>query len=138
MTIPITLDMRQLLINASIGSNGGNWPIFIGSEPADPANCITLYDVAGEAPNPKWLLDFPRFQVRVRSNGYLDGFTKAEEIRDALLGLPSQTIGDIRYDGIYVVTDTFFLMADGRQRSIFVTMYRSIREPGTGTNRQSL
>ena len=114
------------------------WPIFIGNEPSDPNDCITLYDTPGLAPNPKFLLDFPRFMVRVRSKDYVEGFNKAEQIKDALLGLPSQTIGDIRYDGIWVVVDTHLLMTDNRNRSIFVNTYRSIREPSVGTNRVSL
>lgn len=143
MTKAITEDMRDLLEGAGIihwqgGVSTGGWPLYIGSEPADPNDVVTLYDIPGPAPNPKFLLDFPRFMVRVRSDNYVQGFNKAEEIKDALLGLPSQTIGDIRYDGIWVVVDTHFLLADQRSRSIFVSTWRSIREPSTGTNRVSL
>jgi hypothetical protein len=136
MTKAITEDVKDILNAASI--SGGTWPLFIGSEPADPNNCITLYDTPGESPNPKWLLDFPRFMVRLRSTDYVAGFNKIEEVKEALLGLPSQTIGDIRYVGVWVVLDTHFLLADSRGRSIFINTYRSIREPATGTYRLPL
>ena len=143
MTKAITEDVRDILDAANIivwqgGSSSGGWPLFIGSEPADPNDCVTLYDIPGEPPNPKWLLDFPRFMVRVRSDNYVAGFNKCEEIKDALLGLPSQTIGDIRYDGVWVVVDTHFLLADARSRSVFISTFRSIREPIDGTHRLPL
>lgn len=136
MTKAITEDVRDILTTASIVDV--NWPLFIGEEPDAPNNCATLYDIPGDPPNPKFLLDYPRFMVRVRSTSYVQGFNKAEQIKDALLGLPSQTIGGIRYDGIWVVVDTHFLMKDQKGRSIFVSTWRSIREPSTGTNRVSL
>lgn len=145
MTIrPVTMDIVGLLEAANVGTFGSalgtssGWAIFVGSEPDKPDDCITLYDTAGDPPNPKWLLDYPRFLVRVRSHDYQQGFAKAEELKDVLLGLPSQDIGTIRYDGIWVVTDTQFLQADQQGRSIFVNTWRTIREPKTGTNRKPL
>lgn len=140
MTLPIQ-DMQGLLITANVGVAGGSagaWPIFLGSEPDDPNDVITLYDIPGEAPNPKWSLDYPRFMVRVRSVSYLQAYTKAEEIKATLLGLPSQDIGAIRYVGIWVVTETHFLKADDEGRSIFVSTWRIIREPPAVGNRQPL
>lgn len=143
MTRPITRDMVDLLEAANVGSFGGpnasgGWPIFIGSEPDSPNDCITLYDTPGGAPNPKWLLDYPRFLARVRSKDYEQGFAKAEELKGALLGLPSQDIGDIRYVGIWVVADTHFLKADEKGRYIFVNTWRTIREPIEGDHRRPL
>lgn len=139
---PITYDMLTILEQFDVGRFGpspvSGWPIFIGSEPEQPNDCITLYDTPGDAPNPKWLLDFPRFMIRVRSERYGDGFAKAQEARSALLGLPSQDINGVRYDGIYVVTDTHFLSADRHGRSIFVSTWRVIREPVTGDHRRPL
>jgi hypothetical protein len=139
-----TSDVKGLLKTASVGTEGGAgsaWPIFIGSEPdGDDAthNCITLYDMPGLSPNPKWLLDYPRMLARVRALDYPTGFDKAEELKSALLGLPSQDINGIRYVGIWVVIDTYFLKADEQGRSIFVSTWRAITEPPSGTHRQPL
>lgn len=126
-----TVDVKDLLVAAGIGAFGGtaNWAIYIGSEPDTPNNVITLYDTPGTAPNPKFRLDEPRFQVRVRSHNYNDGFQKAIEVSAQLQGLPSQTFNGTRYEGIWVVLETNFLKADDEGRSIFVTTFRMIREP---------
>lgn len=143
MSRPITMDISDLLIDAGVGNaapapGSTGWPVYIGSEPDGPNDCITLYDIPGGTPNPKWLLDYPRFLARVRSDNYEQGFTKAEELKSALLGLPSQDINGIRYVGIWVVVDTHFLKADGKGRSIFVNTWRCIREPNVGTHRLPL
>jgi len=137
-----TEDVKDLLVNAGIGTFGGeaDWSIYIGSEPNKPNNIITLYDTPGIASNPKFRLDEPRFQVRVRSKNYNIGFQKAIEVSAQLQGLPSQTFNGTRYEGIWVVLETNFLKADGEGRSIFVTTYRMIREPNeiTGDHRVPL
>lgn len=139
----IVSDIKDLLEAQDVGTFGGPLPsagfrICIGSEPDTPNDVITLYDTPGDAPNPKFLLDYPRFMVRVRSNDYEQGYAKAQEIKSVLLGLPSQDIGDIRYVGIWVVIDTYFLKADQKGRSIFVNTWRCIVEPSEGLNRVPL
>jgi len=126
-----TVDVKDLLVAAGIGAFGGtaDWAIYIGNEPDEPNNVITLFDTPGPASNPKFRLDEPRFQIRVRSHNYNTGHLKAEEVKAQLLGLPSQTFNGTRYVGIWVVLETTFLKADGEGRSVFVTTYRIIREP---------
>lgn len=136
MSLPLTMHIKDLLETASVVTS--SWPIFIGSEPDNPNECITLYDTPGSSPNPKFLLDYPRFLARVRSLSYEQGFAKAQELKEALLGLPSQDHDGIRLVGIWVVTDTHFLKADERGRSIFVNTWRMIVEPSEGVNRQPL
>jgi hypothetical protein len=137
------IDMKNLLVNAGLGTNGLNpnaalFSLYVGKEPDTPDNVITLYDTPGESPNPKWRLDYPRFQVRVRSKSYPTCYDKAEEVKSHLLGLPSQTISGIRYVGVYVVIDTGFLMTDQSNRVIFTSTWRVIREPNVGVNRRAL
>jgi hypothetical protein len=138
-----SIDMKNYLVTNGVGTFGQNptasgWSIFIGKEPDRPDNTVTLYDTPGDAPNPKWLLDFPRFQIRVRNNKYELAYNKAEEVKSWLLGLPSQDLGGIRYVGIYVVIDTHFLQTDESARSIFVSTWRIIREPAAGQHRRPL
>lgn len=138
-----SVDMKDLLVAGSVGAFGGtaDWGIFIGREPATPEgpeNCVTIYDTPGEAPHPKFLLDYPRFQVRVRSASYLDGYSKSNEIKSILLSLGPQTVNGTPYTGIWIVTDVSFLKSDERGRSILVTSYRAIREPISGANREPL
>jgi len=139
-----TIDMKNLMLTApALGTFGENpnkalFSIYIGKEPAIPDNTVTLYDTAGEAPNPKWLLDFPRLQVRVRAKAYEAAYNQCEAVKSRLLGLPSQDLGGIRYIGVYIVMDTAFLMVDENQRFIFTTTYRITREPIVGQHRRPL
>jgi len=126
-----TVDVKDLLVAAGIGTFGGTakWSIYIAEEPDFPSDVITLYDTPGPPSNPKFRLDEPRFQVRVRSNKYNEAHLKAEEVKAQLMGLPSQTFNGTRYEGIWVVIETAFLKQDGKGRSVVVTTYRMIREP---------
>lgn len=60
--------------------------IFVGKQPADPDNCITLIGEPGvRTPNNSIPdLMFPRFQVLVRNTDYTDGSTKLRDVRTAL------------------------------------------------------
>lgn len=135
-------DVKDLLVAASIGTFGAStgWGIFIGREPPEPDSTVTIYDTPGDAPNPKWLLDEPRFQVRIRAKTYELAWAKAEAVKRALLGLPSQTVNGTVYVGIWLVSDTGFLMQDELNRTIFVQTYRIIREPNSvsGNHRRPL
>ena len=141
-----SVDVAAILENAGVGTQGSGtgWRIFIGNEPDEdqanniPDTIITIYDTPGDAPNPKFLLDYPRFQVRVRAHDYLAGATKLEECKSALAGLPSQTISGTIYEGIWPVTDTGFIRKDEKGRSIFTSTWRMIREPDAGTHRVPL
>lgn len=135
--------MIDLLEAGGVGTFGpvgasSLWPIMIGTEPDQPNEIIVLYDTPGTAPNPKFLLEYPRFKVVVRATRYDEAYAKAEEIKSHLLGLPSQDINGIRYVGIYGVMDTFHLKADQRGRHVFVNTWRTIREPLVGEHRQPL
>jgi hypothetical protein len=127
----VAFDVKDILVAAGVGMFGSNsgWSIFIGIEPDMPIETVTLYDTPGDAPHPRWLLDYPRFQVRTRSLSYDAGYKKAEHCKSALLGFPSQDFNGSRYVGIYTVLDTHFLNTDSKGRSIFINTWRCIREP---------
>lgn len=140
----VTDDIKDVLVAHNVGVFGpamSEWPIFIGNEPDGedaPEECITLYDVPGNAPNPKWSLDYPRFMIRVRALHYQAGFAKLQEAKDVLLGLPSQFINGTRYNGVYIVVDNHFLKNDAKGRSIFINTWRCITEPVPAGNRRPL
>lgn len=140
---PPTLDMRDVLVNAGVGTFAATsgWGIYIGSEPTSPNTVITLYDTGGLSPNPVFLLDFPTFQVRVRGNpnDYLGAYNKILGVRDVLLGFDSQDINTTRYDGVWQSSEIVSLGTD-KERFIFVANFRVAREPSSavGTNRRSM
>lgn len=132
-------DIKDLLVAAGVGIFAAEtgWSINISKEPTKPDTAITIYPTGGTDPNPKFILDHPSVQVRVRGGikDYNAGYAKAQAIKDALLGLPSQTVDGTVIVGVWMISDIAFLRYDDNDRPLFTTNWRLDREPATGTNR---
>jgi hypothetical protein len=120
------------------GATGALPPAYVGWEPDGdgvPDYVVTLYNSGGRSPNPKFLIDFPSVQVRVRGgkNGYTTSRAKAEAIKNYLLGLPSQTIGTVRWVSVGMDGDIADIGFDKKQRPLHTINFRMIVEPPVGT-----
>lgn len=136
----IAVGISDVLVAAGVGTFGATvgWGIFIHQEPPSPPDtAITIYETGGTDPNPKWLLDFPSVQVRVRGakGGYVAAKAKATDVLNALLGLPSQTINSDVWVAVNQVGGINSLGQDDKDRPLFSLNYGLIIEPATGTNR---
>lgn len=138
------MDLKDVLVTASIGTFAGTsesaWNIYIGFEPISPPKTITIYDTGGDDPNAAYLLDFPTIQIRVRGpkDGYQETYSKAWDVKEALLGIdPFTTTDGTRYDGVWAVGDLIYIGLN-EDRPIFVVNFRIAREPSAGTYRTSL
>lgn len=150
MTIASVL-MKDTLINETppfVFSGSGDWAVYIGKQPQSPDRCITIYDASGGPPNPRWLLDYPSVQIRIRGgqNDYLVAANKAKEVRDRLLGRESYNAFDGLGDRIVMINamgDVAFVGwgKDDLVRPEFVFNLRLIIEPSpttTPTHREPL
>ena len=130
---PPSEDIKDLLVSAGIGTFAASsgWGIYIAEEPESPDTTITLYDTQGEAPDPAWLIDYPRFMVRVRGeeDSYLATYAKALAVRDELNGIAPQTVNSTPYVGIWAMTDVTFVEFDDNRRPVFTVNFRIVREP---------
>lgn len=75
------------LESEGIGSTtGANVNIFVGKQPPEPNNCITILGLIGnELPDVTiGELNYPRFQVLIRNVDYEDGSEKLRQVRQAL------------------------------------------------------
>lgn len=141
----IITQTKDLLVAAAVGAEGGlavaaPFDIYAGPGPADQNAVIGIVRGPGTTPNPKWRLDFPGIQVRVRGEpeDYGLAHSKAQEVKDALLGLESQTLdGDI-WVSVTMPQDIIDLGQDGKGRQEFALNFNLIIEPSSGTNRTSL
>jgi len=126
------------LLAAHVAISG--WQIEVGAMPDKPDNVITIYDTGGQAPNPKWLLDFPTLQVMVRGavGTYLATFIEAKAVKDILLGTPSQNLNSDRWVSITQNGDLGFLGRDEDERPLFSVNFALIIEPQTVTNSHRL
>jgi len=136
----IAVGIKDVLEVASVGTFGATtgWGIFISREPdTDQDTVITIYNTGGEDPNPRYLLDFPSVQVRVRGDrgGYQAAHTKAVDIRDALLGLPSQLLNGDQWVAVNEIGSINQLGYDENDRPLFTLNYGLIIQPAAGGNR---
>lgn len=137
MTTPAE-DAKDLLVAASVGVFNATtgWAIGINKETDAPDTRITLYDSGGLTPSPRYLLDYPSLQVRVRGSASDPNAarTKIKEVKDALLGLESQDVNGNRWVSVLGQGDVTPLGFDKNDRPLFVINFSLIIEPAlTGT-----
>lgn len=131
-TRPPAQDVMQMISNAGHGTIGASsgWSILGGRMTESPNTQIGLYDTGGFSPNPKWALDQPTVQVRVRGNvmDYLGAYAKALNIKNTLLGAATQTISGTIYKGILMEGDIIFAENDHKERPVFTLNFSLWRE----------
>ena len=112
-------DIVTLLETAAVGVFGTD--LHVGKQPETPDADVCVFDIGGTPPNPVWLRDSPQFSVLIRgaAGDYAGGWDKATEVKNALLGLSNQTIGDAIYALFNMKTDTTFISYDSSNRPLF-------------------
>lgn len=131
--LPVSEGVRSLLA-AHVGTSG--WALYTAIMPDTPNKVILVTDTQGDTPNPKWLLDFPALQVRVRgmTGSYIATWVEAKAVKDILLGIDSQDVNGDRWLGINMIGDLTFLRWDEEQRPEFVMNFSLIIEPQSVAN----
>lgn len=120
------------------------WVMKIGRlmEIAGHDQMVALYDTGGFNPNTKWLLDFVTVQAIIRSapDAYGAGYAKAQQVKDALLGLEPQAVGSDWWAGVTMLSDIAFLKHDDKNRALFSINFRILQEkaPNILTHRRAL
>lgn len=141
-----SVDIRTKLAADGAGSTSTTgsttWAMFVGNIPDTDAvkdNAIGIFTFGGPSPNPKFSLDEVSVQVRVRGNkfGYNAAYTRAQLVKDTLLGAGSTTLNATKYIGFWMTSDIAFLGYDDNNRPNFVTNWRIIREPQTSSTQSN-
>ena len=133
--------IKDLLVSDGVGVFAATtgWGIYIAHSPDKPDTCIVIRDTGGTNANPKYLLNYPSIQVMVRGsqNGYVTAYDKCENIRDVLLGLPSQDIGADRWVAINAMGGINGLGEDDNNRPLLSLNFALIIQPAQSglTNR---
>lgn len=148
--LPSELIKDTLVHDGYTFGGSGDWHLWIGKEPASPDRSVTIYDSGGLAPNPRWMIDYPSIQIRIRGgqNDYKVAGNKAQEIRNRLIGRESYdaygTNSDGSKDRIIAINgtgDIAFIGYDDNSRPAFVFNLALITEPSptsSPTNREPL
>ena len=131
-------DIVDLLHTNSLGTFGTD--LYIGKEPAEVQSCVTIYQYGGHDPDPKFRLNYPSIQIRVKGdvNGYSVAEQKMQSIVNVLLGMAKQTINSNVYVGVWQIADTMFLKYDENEHPIFVSNWRIAVQPSISDNRIAL
>jgi len=132
--------IKDTLVTLGYSFTGsGDWRLWIGKQPANPDRVITLYDSVGRTPNPRWLLDYPAVQIRVRGgqSDYAEAGKQIKKVKSLLLGRDSYTAsnGD-RIVAINALGDISFMGWDSTDRPEFVLNLALIVEPAETTDDQ--
>lgn len=117
-------DIADLLSDSTInaGTLGAN--LFVGEEPAQPINCVSVFDTGGFDSDAEYDYQRPTVMVRVRNVRYNTGYSLAKRIRDGLHGLSNIEINDSRIIGVWLMGDINGIGKDNNQHQIFTINFR--------------
>lgn len=136
----IPVGIKDLLVAAGVGVFAAptGWSIHIGLAPNKPDSVISIWPSGGNNPNPKWSLDYPQAQVRVRDKKWEEAYAKTQQVKDTLLGIPSQDLNGDRWNSITMIGDLTSMGYDEKNRPEFSLNFALIVEPADGGNRLPL
>lgn len=131
-------DIAGLLIAQGIGTAGVD--LFVSADPGGLTQTVTLYDVSGRAPDPKYARDYVDVQISIWGavNDYTGGYAKATIIKNYLLGLAAQTIGTKIYFAFNMRSNIAAVGYDANNRPQFVMYFRVIIDDADVGNRISI
>lgn len=101
--------------------------LFVGREPTEPVDCVTIFDTEGEPPQLNLTdqgYEFPSVQIRVRSSAYATGWSMIEAIKNRLHGLSQETWNSTLYSVIYCGSGPALLDWDDNSRARFICNFK--------------
>lgn len=125
-----SVDIKDMLegesfLELTLGTN-----LFISREPAEPDNCVTIFDTGG---NPQMRLDsdtetthyeYQNVNIRVRNETYLAGWSLANSIMNQLHGRAQETWNDTLYTAIQCVSGPAAIGWDENNRILITLNFR--------------
>ena len=123
MMNPASVDIKDFLLTAGLGLSFAT-NLFIGQEPADPEDCVTIFDTPGFGRDKFYdgTLQYhrPSIQVRVRNISYFSGWTVINGITEVLHN-QTMTINGMDYTAMFCSIEPALLDHDANGRARFVT-----------------
>lgn len=99
--------------------------LFVGKEPTHPADCVTIFDSYGLAPQLTFggqseAYHYESVQIRIRSTDYRTGMDMALQIMLSLHGRAHETWNDTLYTVIFCTSGPALLSWDDNELSRFI------------------
>jgi len=113
-------DVKDMLEDeSSLGLTFGT-DLFVGKEPPEPDDCVTIFDTYGSPPlmtlNSVGYF-YPSIQIRVRCRNYRTGWALIQDIRTVLHGKANETWNATLYTVIYCSSGPALLDWDENDRA---------------------
>jgi hypothetical protein len=123
-------EIAKLIADSGLGTLGtGTWAINTAVEPAEPANCITIYDEGGGTWEPDINAYSENIRVRVKAVDYQTGYTKMFDIFDFLeKNNFCHTGTSSNFVGVFSASSITPLGRDDNDRFLFAQIYETQRE----------
>ena len=124
-----SVDIKEMLEYFAQDSSSSDcdidlFPIFIGKEPAEPQNVISIFETGIMGPqltlDRKEVYEYPTIQIRVRANEYLEGWDVITNIKNILHGRANETWNGALYTLIRCSSGPALLDYDKNQRVRFI------------------
>ncbi len=97
---------------------------YVSEEPAEPNNCVTIYDTGGSDPILVGEFFAPTIQIRVRNLVYQDAYAKQLSMIEALCIPEEFEINGSRYVGVWQQGDIISLGRDENNRYLLTCNFR--------------
>jgi len=125
---PASVDIKDKIIEVtpSLGLTFAT-NLFIGKEPSEPDNCVTIFDTPGYPPLASFdgLLQYdkPSVQIRVRNLSYLVGWTLIDHIKRVLHNRSFTMLNGTIYTNVLCSQEPALLDWDANNRARFVATF---------------
>lgn len=97
--------------------------LFISKEPAQPSDCVTIFDAAGATPVltlSKDEYEYTSVQLRIRDTDYGNGWERSNKIAEVLQGRAHEVWNGCYYSLITIANGPFHYDWDENNRARFV------------------
>jgi hypothetical protein len=119
----VSEDIKDILLSeSSLGLSFAD-DLFVGKEPHEPDNCVTIFDIPGDPPQVTMDVtryDYPAVQIRCRNNDYMQASQQAYDIMEVLHGRSHEIVNGNYISSIIAQSDPQFFDWDQENRARFI------------------
>jgi len=126
-------DIKDILVAESSLDLTFTTNLFIGREPEDKINTVTIFDTPGSPPQSIFdkseIYEYPSIQIRVKNAKYQAGFTLADSIKNFLHGKSHEEINNTEYELIEATGDPALIAWTDNTQPLFTVNFNIQRRP---------
>lgn len=130
-----SVDIKDMIVSGSLGLTFGT-DLFVGREPSDVNECVTIYDLPGSGPNLTLQKDTSNYYfsgvfLRAKYNDYRSGYNILKSIQEYLHGSYDLLVNSTLYTLIQSIQDPELLENTDNGGFVFLINFDIQRRPAT-------